>query len=389
MVLATLGLFAYVYFMVPWSDSHSLFQRSVKNVGGDEAESWQETFEVTASAPRFNLHIRSAHEPVHLLFDLNGPDNCKILWDCGIKASDANFQCGRNLPPGSYTLRVREQNRVPEYVITVSTRASFSLWQKFGLLIVALFASSLLWFIAQKHSVERKETAKRLAILVLARYCLVLMSLSLSALILYLLLHEGGHAIASLSFGSFDFSRSDFFGIHGSPHAGTSPDVHLPSWQRAIEDIAGPLLPTFAGYIVFALWATAWGRRMRQNNIMTDMFWSCSLFILLFPIIGLFIPMIGISADGDYDGFVKYAPLARWQINTLLSIVVIINAVILCKVVPHLRRLKTQFMSSLKQEWNRSVQMAKAETEQSDGQLSSESAPCASPDEVSSGTCGK
>ena len=84
--------------------------------------------------------------------------------------------------------------------------------------------------------VYRKSTnAKRR---LLSAYIFKMFALGLTLIFLYLLFHEGGHAVASSLFGGKGFATSDFWGIHGRPRAG-GMNQNFEPWQKAVTSFAG------------------------------------------------------------------------------------------------------------------------------------------------------
>jgi len=173
----------------------------------------------------------------------------------------------------------------------------------------------------------------------MGRTILSRVSVVLLVIFTYLLLHEGGHALASICFGNFDWSRSDFLGLAGSPHSGIRLDVELEPWQKAVQSIAGPLLPVLAGWVLFLAWRSARGKRIRFRSRFGDEVLSITILTLAVSSLGLLVPMAGWARDADYSGFIKNVPVGSWQANTALLLVVLTSMLILVSVVRHLVEL--------------------------------------------------
>ena len=68
--------------------------------------------------------------------------------------------------------------------------------------------------------------------------------------------------------------------------------------------------------------------------------WSATLFVLMLSCLGLVIPMAGLGADGDYEGFVTFAPCPPWLANGALLAVALVNGYLLWRMMPQLVQLK-------------------------------------------------
>lgn len=320
------------------------FHRTAKRGSTPYSGTWEHTFEVAQPQPRFNVRIYSKRSTPQLSIDLESKTGIQLLRNFQIRTGHSRFSCGKDLPAGLYTIRVQEENVTGEYTIDISAKAAFSSWQKFLVLLGSLFALSGILYAWQKRRSAASRPAPALAP---ARFVFLSASLGVFALFLYLLLHEGAHALASISFGNFDLSRSDFFGLHGSPHSGIRPEIQLKDWQKAIQSIAGPFLPSLVGYIFFAVWRSKWGTRIRGKMTTVDIFWSFAIFFLLFAHLGLLLSMIGLRPDTDYSGFVNHVPFVLWQANTLLVLIASINAYLLYRTLSHLVKLCRTLMREL------------------------------------------
>jgi hypothetical protein len=109
----------------------------------------------------------------------------------------------------------------------------------------------------------------------------------------------------------------------------------LEGWQRAVQSIAGPVLPTLAGLTLFAWWRSRWGERIRSRRAFADFFCSVGVVLLLFGYLGVSIPMAGLAADSDYSGFVNHVPLAPWQAKCALILPALVTAYPLYRVIRH------------------------------------------------------
>jgi hypothetical protein len=157
-------------------------------------------------------------------------------------------------------------------------------------------------------------------------------------LFIYLLFHEGGHALGAGLFGRYDWTRSDFWGIHGTPHSGIKPGTQVEPWQRAIESFAGPMFPTLMGWAVFLLWRSRLGKRMRSSRPMLNLYLTAIVAISVFPFVAVLGCLIGLVSDGDWRGFIENVPGPLWLVKSLILAVVLVNGFILWRIVPELWR---------------------------------------------------
>ena len=332
----TCALVAFLY-IKPSRMSNPVLRKEVVHADTSFSGQWEEQFEVKDPMPKFQVQTYVEQKNADLIMDLTDGQGFDFLRGLPIKKGYTSFSCGRNIQPGTYTVRIHEANVKGKYIIEIGSKGGVTRWQKFlGLISFLLIVSSVLYF--RQWTRKNKDQAGRGY--VAFRIFFLSVSLAAFAMFLYLLLHEGGHALASICFGNYDFSRSDFFGLFGSPHSGVRSDIQLMPWQTAIQSFAGPFLPSLAGYILFLLWRTNWAKEFRKGREVIDIFWTFSLFMTLFPHVGTLLPMFGFRADGDYSGFVNNAPFAQWQANSILIVIAIINGYILCRIVPHLLFLK-------------------------------------------------
>jgi hypothetical protein len=155
----------------------------------------------------------------------------------------------------------------------------------------------------------------------------------------YLLFHEGGHALGEIAFGRFDLARSDFWGIHGHPHSGGISGPPLAPWQQSVISGGGPLLPTFAGWVLFLLCGSRSGRSFRGTRPMVNLYLLAIAVILIVPwftTAGLLLGILG--EDGDWHGFMAGVPGPQWFIEGLIWGTLLVNAFVLVRIAPVLWR---------------------------------------------------
>jgi hypothetical protein len=321
---------------------HKVVQRDSAYSG-----TWEESFEVTGQVPRFYVQTYGKGSRSGVTFNLNGEKDQWLLRDFPIEKGYSRFQCGRELPPGIYTVHFRERGFHGMYTLDIGARHGFSWWQKLlFLLIVVLLARGAVY--AQQKLCQA--AGKRAPMLARARWAFWMSLLPFFVLFLYLLFHEGGHALTSIYFGNFDLSRSDFFGLRGLPHSGVNPQHHLEAWQEASQSIAGPLLPSLMGYVLFVIWRTKWAEQVRARRFLVDLYWTAGVFVLLFAHFGMLTPVLGLREDGDYNGFVKNISFEAWQANAFLLFILAVNMCLLSFVIRHLWRLQKRIKSELRTE---------------------------------------
>ena len=173
--------------------------------------------------------------------------------------------------------------------------------------------------------------------------------LGLALIFVYLLFHEGGHALAEIRFGRFDLSRSDFWGIHGHPHSGGAMGPPLKPWHQPVISCAGPMLPTLAGFGLFVLWGIPLGQKLRSLRPMVNLYFSATVAILVFSeaVCGPAYVLGFMTAEGDLISYVSKAGGPVWLVKTLLWGSFLICAVILWRVLPEvLKAWKTCFLKT-------------------------------------------
>ncbi|HNX34042.1 MAG TPA: hypothetical protein PKM57_05405 [Kiritimatiellia bacterium] len=330
----------------PSGMSGPVFQRTVDRRAGSATGAWEADFEIRDALPRLCVQTRFEKKAGRLHLDCVDKNGAPLFSNFLITPGVKSFSCGSNVQ-GTYTLRVREDGVSGWYRIEAASRAGVTRWQKsmaFLLSLLALSAGVEAW------QVRRRRRGLAAPAYVSARIARLFLGLGLFILFVYLLLHEGGHALASMAFGSFDLQRSDFFGLSGSPHSGIKPWVKLPAWQGAVQSAAGPLLPILTGYALFAFWRSRRGTALRSRRFIVDVFWSFTLATLLVSPLGLVLPMIGAISDSDYSGFANAGWLTRWQADGLVLACVLINGYLFWRVFPALVTIRRRLQTGLAQE---------------------------------------
>ncbi len=242
-----------------------------------------------------------------------------------------SFGLGRNIQPGTYTVTLRQEieGKGGRAIIAAEQPVYLSGWQIWSRAYVGLLAlagiSAMLW---------RGGAHSRVRALSVTSFHALLLGLVL--ILVYLLFHEGGHALAEITFGRFDLARSDFWGIHGHPHSGGAMGPPLKPWHQPVISCAGPMLPTLVGFGCFVLWGVPLGRKLRSLRPMVNLYFSAIVVSLVLPeaVCGPAYLLGFMTAEGDLIGYVSNAGGPVWLVRTLLWGSILICAVILWRVLP-------------------------------------------------------
>lgn len=236
------------------------------------------------------------------------------------------------IPPGTYKAVLKQEAGSQGGRAVISDRQiGVTGWQIWSRAFIALLVISGVWAAAARKSKKQRRRAASL---------LMFQSLLLAFILIfsYLLFHEGGHALGSSLFGRYDFNRSDFWGIHSSPHSAINASVQVKPWQRAIESFAGPLLPTLIGWALFLIWRSNPAKRLRNARPILNIYLTAIIAMSVFPFIAVAGCLLGLTSDGDWRGFIENVPGPLWLVKTLVLAVFLVNAFILWRIVPELWR---------------------------------------------------
>ena len=305
-------------------------------------------FELTQSRPelaiRLSTDLRGRGVTVGL-HDADGRMLCSAGWYSGKERRLFGFSPPNGFVAGRYELRAVENQALGRYAVDVlparpkglGMSRFFALVGAWLLVIGGLSARS--WLRARRgHAQPQSAMLKRAAQWAVA---------GLAVGIAYVLAHEGGHALAMVAFGlGVDFSRSDFLGLHGQPGVmgGSTPRDLLAPWQNATISMAGAALPTILAYVLFGLWISGPGKRLRSRSALADEVWSWLVGAFLFAHLGWILAATGLVSDADYAGLMSSIGQWRTAANVIIVAVGVINAVIIYIVarhlVDHFRRLR-------------------------------------------------
>lgn len=335
-LIATLGG-AFSFWAVRGDDARE-FDRLVKNAlcvldlrAGESSIS--ASFVTSRTINQFQVGTRSKGKHERLSFSISDSKGliCRVTTDDG----NSRFGCGREIPPGTYEVTLRQETgshgasvaiagEIPVYI------TGWQIWSRIylcALLLVGLWA-----YVARRGAIPQQRA--------MSAYLFQILVLGFLAIFIYLLFHEGGHSLAEIVFGCYDFARSDFWGIQGSPHSGGKSDPPLQPWQQALISGGGPMLPTFAGWFFFLLWSFSPSRKLRDSRPMVTMYSTATIAMLVFPwfvvtpayLLGI------INSDGDWNGFIGNIHGHLRLIQRFLWVTFLVNAVILWRIAPELLR---------------------------------------------------
>jgi len=290
------------------------------------------TFRLAAEAERGGLSIS--------LLDADG--KLLLTWAPplaqGQMQDSVTFSIGEGFPAGSaYFLRVAERDFVGTYKIDTAQQRGVTLWQRFLVLAVALAVMAAVVVVGFRPAKGRWPTpADGWSFKAVWFGFVPLLAVA------YPLVHESGHAIALLLFGDLNWSRNDFLGIWGLPHAGRALGVKLSDWQEAVVAIAGPGLPILIGYLLLVLWAVRFGKKSRASAPLLDALWSTMIALYLFSIVGWVLSALGLVSDSDYMGFVIHIHAPLWVVRLSLGLLTCVNLFLVALIGRHLWGLRRQ-----------------------------------------------
>ena len=302
-------------------DAPGLF--TVLEAHGDAVES--SSFTTQRPIEHFHVYTRVDRSGQEYSLSLAGDDGLFLSFN---GAKGMSFGWGKNVPAGTYTLTLAQADGHSRVVAYVADRpVGLTGWQLLCRILAGVVFAVAVW---AAFTVRRRSSQQYDAVSVLQRLAVVLI-----CIFLYLLLHEGGHALASLAFGRYDLSRSDFWGLHGTPHSGIRADVSIEPWQRAIQSFAGPTLPILTGWALFAWWCSAMGRRTRKQRTLTDLLSSTLIALFLFTALVGPGCSLGLISDGDWRGYSDNMPGPTWLAHFLVWVIFVVSAVMFVRVIGH------------------------------------------------------
>jgi hypothetical protein len=306
----------------------------------EQTESASATFTTTRPAEVFQVGLRKKESDQPLSILITG-DHGTVGSFSGVASS--TFGLGRAIQPGTYTVTLRQEtggkgatvviaDEEPEYVTG---------WQVLHRTYIGLLLFAGLCVVLWRNEKHSKISAASIT----AFHSLLL---GLVLIFVYLLFHEGGHALAQIAFGRFDFARSDFWGIYGHPHSGSRIGPQQEPWKQLVISCAGPMLPTFVGFALYLLWRSPTGLKARRLRPMVNLYFSAVVAALVFSeavcepayLLGL------IDAEGDLIGYVTSIGGRVWLAKVFLWSIFLVSTLILWQVLPEIRKAwQTEFVN--------------------------------------------
>jgi len=291
------------------------------------------TFTTSGPIERFFVAARPGARNEQLALSITGGEG--LLVRVAINRS-TRFTCGHSVQilPATYTAVLSQETGTHGGLVVVSDHqdeVGITGWQIWSRVLLGLVLFSGIWAWVARRSRNLRHRA--VSSLVFQRLLLAFV-----LIFLYLLFHEGGHSLGQIAFGRFDLTRSDFWGIHGSPHSGGKPGPVLEPWQQAVISGGGPMFPNLVGWALFLIWLSPIGKRIRIGRPVINMYFSAIVAMSVFPFVAVAGCLLGIISDGDWEGFIGNVPGPLWLVKTLLWAVLLVNAVILWRVIPELIR---------------------------------------------------
>ena len=308
------------------------------------------SFKTSDTLEQFFVFARPAKKGERLSLAITGDNDFLCSLSSITESMRFSFSHKGKYPPGTYTAVLKQETGSHGGQVIISDRQiGLRGWQILSRAFIVLLAISGIWAVlARKYGSQRQR--------VKSVFIFHSLLLACTLMFLYLLFHEGGHALAANLFGVFDWNRSDFFGIHGTPHAGRSPGTSVEPWQQAVISFAGPMLPTLIGWVLFLFWRSHACKRIRSAHPVANLYLTAIVFISIFPFIAAIGYLSGITSDGDWRGLIENVPGPLWIVKTLIVLVLLVNIFILYRIVPELWRtfksLKADMEKKLKQPAN-------------------------------------
>ncbi len=284
------------------------------------------SFTTSQTVEQFHVGVcpQASHERLSVFLD--GGD---LFSYKGTTTKPERFTCGRNIPGGTYRVTLRQVTGTHGGIVVIADKApaptGVTGWQILSRSYVGLVVLSGLWAFVYRKSNNQWQRA--ISIVVFQNIVL-----GFIVIFVYLLFHEGGHALGEIAFGRYDFAQSDFWGIHGHPHSGGIGGPALEPWQQGIITGGGLIMPTVAGWALFVLWRVC---IRRSRNPMVSLYFLATIGTSVFPyIITAGGSLLGVISDGHFDGFVACIPGPQWLIKTLPWGFLLVCILILWHIVP-------------------------------------------------------
>jgi hypothetical protein len=242
------------------------------------------------------------------------------------------------IPPGTYAVTLRQVTGKHGGIVVILDEETSSTvmtgWQIISRAYLGLLVISGIWAFANRKSSNRRRRAS-------SALSFEYVSLGFFLVFFYLLCHEGGHALAQISFGHYDFAGSDFWGIHGSPHSGSKSGPALELWQHNLITGGAVIVPTLVAWALFVFW---WLWLRRRRNQIVRLYVSAAIGVLILPQILLLGNLLRITNYGHEKAFIACMPGPAWLGITISWCVLLVCVFVLWQTVPEtMRILKGQY----------------------------------------------
>lgn len=293
-------------------------------------------FTTTEKLNRFFIAARPRAGGERLSLAITGDKNFLCSFSDINKPMSFSFSPGE-IPQGTYTATLnQETGSHGGRAIIGKAEVGITGWQILSRVLVCLFIIIGLLLI-----IVRKSSHPRLYAAVFFHFNILLLPLVM--IFLYLLFHEGGHALGAALFTKVDWAHSDFWGIHGGPHTGIKTGAQVKPWHLAVISFAGPMMPNFIGWALFLIWRSKFNSQILSRHPLLNIYLTAVIFMSLFPFVAVIGYLSGVITDGDWQGFIKNVPGPLWLAKSFVCGVLLVNFFILWRIVPHFWRALKQY----------------------------------------------
>ena len=297
-------------------------------------------FELTQSRPELGIRLSTdlrGRGVTVCLHDADGRMLCSAGWYSGRQKNLFGFSPPNGFLPGRYGLRVVENQALGRYAVEVLPARPKGLGMSRFFALVGACLLVIGGLSVRSRLLARRGRAQPQSIMLkrAAQWAVAGLAVGFA----YVLAHEGGHALAMVAFGvGVDIRHSDFLGLRGQPGVmgGSTPRDLLAAWQNATISVAGPALPDILAYVLFGLWLSGPGKRLRSRFALVDEVWSWLVGAFLFAHFAWVVAAAGLVSDADYAGLMSSIGEWRTAANVIIVAAGVINAVIIYIVARHL-----------------------------------------------------
>lgn len=306
-------------------------------------ESVSHTFTTSETTDRFYVRVCPLAGRERLSLTIQRDDS--NLYRGAIEGSQ-RFSLGSGIPAGTFTVALSQLKGRHGAIVVMTDKEPVSTgmtgWQILSRVYLALLGGCAIWVLVSRHSANQYRRVR-------SARAFQYLFLGFLAMFLYLLFHEGGHALAQIAFGRFDLSRSDFWGIHGSPHSGGGSGPALEPWKQHLITGGAVILPTLVAVALFLFWRQ-WLRH--RNYPVVRLYVTAIVALFVLPYIAAVGCLLGVMNDTHLDAFIALLPGPKWFERTIASGVLLVCVFMLWKVAPEIFRIvkaQSQELRTLRQ----------------------------------------